>query len=82
MVAIVPAVTAAARRDPDPRPLALGATPAVIRQWLLPDDAARFVAAWEAALDDARVSPDLTDVHGGRRTLTWNRDLAHRPNRL
>lgn len=63
MVAIVPAVTAAARRDPESHPLALGATPAVIRQWLLPDDAVRFVAAYETALDDARASLDLAGVH-------------------
>ena len=63
VVAIVGAVTAVARRDPEPHPLALGATPAVIRQWLFPDDAARFVAAYEAALDDARASLDLAGVH-------------------
>lgn len=62
-VAIVGGVTAAARRDPEPHPLALGTSPAVIRQWLLPEDAARFVAAYEAALDDARTSLDLAGVH-------------------
>ncbi|MCD2191707.1 DUF6247 family protein [Actinomycetospora soli] len=56
-------MTAAARRDPEPHPLALGASPAVIRQRLVPDDAARFVAAYEAALNDARTSLDLAGVH-------------------
>ena len=58
-----PLSTAAARYDPEPHPLALGASPAVIRQWLLPEDAARFVAAYEAALDDTRASLDLGTVH-------------------
>jgi hypothetical protein len=62
-VAIVDPVTAVARRDPEPHPLARGASPAVIRQWLLPDDAARFVAAYETVLDDARTSLDLAGVH-------------------
>ena len=61
-VAIAPAVTDAVRPDPEPHPLALGASPAVMRQWLLPADAARFVAAYEAALDDARASLDLAGV--------------------
>lgn len=50
-VATVGRVTAAARREPERHPLARGASPAVIRQWLLPDDAAHFVADYEAALD-------------------------------
>ena len=62
-VAIVDVVTATARRDPEPHPFALGASPAVIRQWLVPEDAARFVAAYEAALDDARTSLDLAGEH-------------------
>lgn len=60
---MVVAVTTAARRDPEPHPLARGASPAVVKRWLLPHDADRFVTEYENALDYARTSLDLTDVH-------------------
>ncbi|MEJ2861684.1 DUF6247 family protein [Actinomycetospora flava] len=44
-------------------PLLPGASPATIRSFLLPADQPTFVAAYEAALDDARRSLDLTPVH-------------------
>jgi hypothetical protein len=56
----------AARRDdpgPEPHPLVRGASPAVIREWLLPRDAERFLADYRSALDDARTSLDLAGVH-------------------
>jgi len=56
-------MTAAAHHDRAPHPLVRGASPAVIRQWLLPRDAERFVAEYEAALDDARSSLELGGVH-------------------
>jgi hypothetical protein len=55
-------MTAAAQSEPAPHPLAAGASPAVIRRWLLPHDARRFVAEYESALDDARTSLELTSV--------------------
>jgi Family of unknown function (DUF6247) len=56
-------MTAAAYHDRAPHPLVRGASPAVVRQWLLPRDAERFVSEYEAALDDARCSLELGGVH-------------------
>ena len=55
-------MTAAAQPDPAPHPLAAGASPAAVKQWLLPHDAQRFVTEYEAALDDARTSLELSGV--------------------
>lgn len=43
-------------------PLRRGASPATIRARLLPEDAERFLAAYQAALVDARDALDLTPV--------------------
>jgi hypothetical protein len=56
-------MSAAAHHDRAPHPLVRGASPAVVRGWLLPRDAERFVAEYEAALDDARSSLELGRVH-------------------
>jgi len=61
-VATVDAMTAAARHDPVPHPLARGASPALIKQWLPPHDAQRFVADYQTAMDDARGSLELGGV--------------------
>jgi hypothetical protein len=53
---------ASSRRDSAAHPLANGASPAVIRQWLLPRDARRFVSEYEEAIDEARTSLDLAAV--------------------
>lgn len=45
-----------------PHPLLRGASPAVVRSWLLAEDRERFVAEYETALDEARRSLDLTEV--------------------
>jgi hypothetical protein len=55
-------VSAAPHAEPGPHPLAAGASPAVVKRWLLPHDARRFVAEYEAALDDARTSLDLAGL--------------------
>lgn len=55
-------MTAAAQPGPAPHPLAAGASPAVIKQWLLPHDASRFVGEYQAALDHARTSLELGGV--------------------
>lgn len=61
--ATVSVMTAASsRRDSAAHPLANGASPAVIRQWLLPRDARRFVSEYEEAIDEARTSLDLAAV--------------------
>lgn len=46
-----------------PHPLLRGASPAVIRPWLMPEDRERFVAEYESAMDEARRSLDLSGVH-------------------
>lgn len=57
------AMTAASsHRDSAAHPLASGASPAVIRQWLLPRDARRFVSEYEEAIDEARTSLELATV--------------------
>ena len=43
-------------------PLAAGASPAVIRQWLADRDAQRFVGEYEQAIDEARASLELAPV--------------------
>lgn len=48
--------------DPAQHPLAAGASPAVIRQWLLAADAQRFVSEYERAIDEARTSLELAPV--------------------
>lgn len=48
---------------PEQHPLLPGATPAVIRAWLDKDDQDRFLAEYNAALDEARESLDLGGVH-------------------
>ena len=48
--------------DPAAHPLANGASPAVIQQWLTPVDARRFVSEYEEAIDEARTSLELTAV--------------------
>lgn len=48
--------------DPPSHPLAGGASPTVIRQWLLRRDAERFVAEYRSALDDARASLEIGGV--------------------
>jgi hypothetical protein len=55
-------MTAAGRDQPEAHPLARGASPATVRQWLIPHDAARFFTEHEIALDDARASLDLSGV--------------------
>lgn len=50
------------RHDPAGHPLAAGASPAVIRQWLLVGDAQRFVSEYEQAIDEARTSLELSTV--------------------
>lgn len=55
-------MTAAGRGQPEAHPLARGASPATVRHWLLPHDAARFFTEHEIALDDARASLDLSAV--------------------
>ncbi|MEJ2890571.1 DUF6247 family protein [Actinomycetospora aeridis] len=55
-------MTAAAQPEPAPHPLFAGASPAVVKQWLLPHDADRFVGEYQAALDDARTSLELSGV--------------------
>jgi len=52
-------------------PLAAGAAPAVVRQWLAPEDARRFLAEYQNAIDEARTSLDLTTVH--EVTERWRR---------
>lgn len=46
-----------------PHPLLAGASPAVVREWLLPEDRDRFVSEYEAALDEARRSLELEPVY-------------------
>lgn len=46
-----------------PHPLLRGASPAVICDWLWPGDRARFVDEYQRALDDARRSLDLAELH-------------------
>ena len=55
-------MTAAAHHEPARHPLAAGPSPAVVKQWLLPHAAQRFVAEYHAALDDARTSLELAGV--------------------
>jgi hypothetical protein len=57
-------MTAAARNEPgsQPHPLVRGASPAVVRRWLFPHDADRFLIEYRAALDEARISLDLEPV--------------------
>ena len=55
-------MSAEAHGDAAPHPLARGASPAVVRRWLLPRDGQRFVTEYEAALDEARQSLDLGTV--------------------
>jgi hypothetical protein len=52
-------------------PLAAGASPAAIRQRLAPEDAQRFLHEYQRAIDEARVSLDLTTVH--EVTERWRR---------
>lgn len=63
-VATVEAMTAAAQDDPasPPHPLVRGASPAVVREWLLPHDAERFLGEYRQALDEARTSMELEGV--------------------
>lgn len=56
-------MTGAAPSTPPEHPLLPGASPAAIAAFLLPDDRPAFVAAYEAALDEARRTLDLTPVH-------------------
>jgi hypothetical protein len=44
-------------------PLAAGAAPATVRQWLAPEDAQQFLDEYQAAIDEARSSLGLTTVH-------------------
>jgi hypothetical protein len=55
-------MTGAAQPEPAPHPLAAGASPAVVKQWLLPHNAERFIAEYREALDDARTSLQLEVV--------------------
>lgn len=66
-------MTAAARPDPAPHPLAAGASPAVVKQWLLPHDAQQFVSEYQAALDDACTSLELAGV---LEVVEWWRSIA------
>lgn len=59
-------MTAAAEPEPGPHPLAAGASPAVVTQWLLPHDAERFIAEYRKALDDTRTSLELEVVERWR----------------
>jgi hypothetical protein len=56
-------MTSAAAADSPERRLLPGASPATIRSFLLPEDRPRFVEAYEAALDEARRTLDLSTVH-------------------
>ena len=56
-------MTGTATAGPDEHPLLPGASPATIRSFLLPEDRPKFVASYEAALDEARRTLDLTPVH-------------------
>lgn len=56
--------SASAQTAPRPHPLLPGASPATIRDWLLPEDRDRFVAEYRSALDDARQTLQLAAVQG------------------
>jgi len=56
-------MTGTATAGPDEHPLLPGASPATIRSFLLPEDRPKFVASYEAALDEARRTLDPTPVH-------------------
>ncbi|PVZ05800.1 DUF6247 family protein [Actinomycetospora cinnamomea] len=56
-------MTRSASPQPVEHPLRPGASPATIRSFLLPEDRPRFVEAYEAALDEARQTLNLTPVY-------------------
>ncbi|MFC5140668.1 DUF6247 family protein [Actinomycetospora rhizophila] len=55
-------MTSSAPVGPTEHPLLPGASPATIRSFLVPEDRPTFMAAYEAALDEARRTLDLSPV--------------------